>query len=412
MRASAAKLDRIAARLGLVVVATSPECGIALLQDPSARPVSGVIAVGKADPDVGNIEPNHDVLLPEDPRLAQSTVAILDAVPNSRELIGFYNDSAWDAYVNQYAVPKTRLSQAQTAWGVMGTGTVAIIDTGIDPRHTILANYIQPGYDFTRNTAGVPSEFDDIGVVDQSTVAILDNASAVQVNQSTVAILDSSLMKELAKVKAYGAFGHGTMVAGLVHLAAPRVGIMPLKAFHASGQGSLYDVIRAIYYAVDKGATVINMSFSLESHSNELQAAISHANSRRVLCVASAGNSGKLTVVYPAGYKKVEGIASTGPNDERSAFTNYGGMLVAVAAPGENLITSYPGKNWAMVSGTSFSTALVSGGVALLAQLDRNLNQAQAGDALAQAQPLGPELGAGRVDFFRACQYAATHSGK
>ena len=61
------------------------------------------------------------------------------------------------------------------------------------------------------------------------------------------------------------AFGHGTMVAGLVHVVAPTASIMPLKAFSADGSSNLFDIERAIYYAVDHGAKVINMRFSMDA---------------------------------------------------------------------------------------------------------------------------------------------------
>jgi subtilisin family serine protease len=228
------------------------------------------------------------------------------------------------------------------------------------------------------------------------------------VNQSTVAILDQSTVAILDGLRSTApAFGHGTMVAGLVHLVAPNSRLMPLKAFSADGSGSLYDVIRAIYYAVDHGAKVINMSFSLDTSSEELQKAFAYANAHRVICVSSAGNSGKPVMVYPAGYKTVSGIGSTNKWDQRSAFSNYGNDLVSLAAPGENLITTYPSQGWAMVSGTSFSTALVAGAAALLVQFDDNTNQAQADNSLSQARPLpGMNLGAGRLDLFMAVIYA------
>ena len=95
----------------------------------------------------------------------------------------------------------------------------------------------------------------------------------------------------------------------------------------------------------------------------------------------------------------------------RSTFSNYGSALVKVAAPGEALITTYPGKNYAAVWGTSFSAALVSGGGALLRQIDPNINQDQAATSLSQAVYLGPDLGAGRIDLFRTCQYWSLQKG-
>jgi subtilisin family serine protease len=160
------------------------------------------------------------------------------------------------------------------------------------------------------------------------------------------------------------------MVAGLVRLVAPTAKIMPLTVFGADGKGDLYDVVRAIYYAVDHGATVINMSFSLEQWSKELVRALNYAADHNVVCVASAGNGGQETMVFPAGFRGVISVGSTDSQNHRSLFSNYGKAAVRLFAPGEGLVTSFPGNRYALVSGTSFSTALVSGAAALV--LDRN----------------------------------------
>jgi subtilisin family serine protease len=134
------------------------------------------------------------------------------------------------------------------------------------PDHPVLQPVLVPGYDFTRNTPGIPSELADLppataAILTQSTAVILDKKAVVVLNQSTAAILDQSTAAILDTSKLPLAFGHGTMVAGIVHLAAPTASMMPLKGFQADGTASLLDIIRAVYYAVDNGARVINLSF-------------------------------------------------------------------------------------------------------------------------------------------------------
>jgi thermitase len=171
--------------------------------------------------------------------------------------------------------------------------------------------------------------------------------------------------------------------------------------------------VSGIYWAVDHGANVINMSFSSSGSSKELQSAIAYANSKGVICVAAAGNNGEQTIVYPAGYhSSVIGVASTNDQDIRSSFSNYGSALVTVAAPGEGVVTLYPGNNYAEAWGTSFSAPLVAGGAALLVQLGgNNINEAQAVQALSQANPTGQGLGAGELDLFQACSYELFQGG-
>ena len=181
-------------------------------------------------------------------------------------------------------------------------------------------------------------------------MAILNQSSTSILDQSSTSILDSTLAE----------FGHGTMVAGIVHLIAPTAKIMPLKAFHADGSSNLSDIIRAIYFAADHGANVISMSFSMPQSSPGLQAAIQYALSKNVVLIAASGNDGLKTLVFPASYNGVEGIGSTTNTDLRSStFSNYGSGVVTFAAPGEGVVTTYPGGSYAAGWGTSFSTPMV-----------------------------------------------------
>jgi len=144
------------------------------------------------------------------------------------------------------------------------------------------------------------------------------------------------------------------------------------------------------------------MSFSMDTASAEITHAIDYASAHGVICLASAGNSARSAVVFPAAFRNVIGIGSTSATDERSSFSNYGDHLVKIAAPGELLTTLYPGGRYATVSGTSFSTALVSGGVGLLAQLEPTVDQRTAGRNLDDGAVKRPawELGDGRLDLY------------
>lgn len=109
----------------------------------------------------------------------------------------------------------------------------------------------------------------------------------------------------------------------------------------------------------------------------------------------------------PAGYKQVAGAASTNLADQRSFFSNHGDNSVMVAAPGEELITPYPGGRYAAGWGTSFGAPLVSGTVALMLQLRPQLNWEKAHAALAEASPVAGNLGSGRLDVYRAVRKAS-----
>ena len=310
--------------------------------------------------------------------------------------VNYFGTTVWNGYANQPAAQIINIDQAQDAFNVSGKGIVADIDTGVDPNHPALKSVLLPGYDFTRNQPG-GSEMTDLG---GSSGSACSTCQAAFVNQHTAAMLDQHTAAMLDG-SPYAAFGHGTEVVGVIHLVAPTAHIMPLKAFHADGTGDLSDILSAIYYAVQNHVNVINMSFDLTTSSTELTNAINYASSHNVICVASSGNDGKQEIVYPAALSNVMGVASTNNFDQRSTFSNYGNQVVWVAAPGENIVTTYPFGSYAATSGTSFSSPFVAGTAALVLNLEPNANQSQAAAAIAHAHWIGSNMGHGRLDVFQ-----------
>lgn len=326
-------------------------------------------------------------------------LATVGTVPSSltqNTPISYYGSQIWYGYANQPAAQIVRVADAQQAFGVTGAGIVADIDTGVDPTHPALSNILLPGYDFTRNQSGA-SELLDYPF---SPPAPCPNCPAAVVNQQSAAILDQSTAAVLDGTP-YAAFGHGTEVVGIIHLVAPTAHILPLKAFQSDGTGYLSDILRAVYYAVQNQANIINMSFDFTSASQEMSAAISYANQNNLICVASAGNDGQQEIVYPAADANVMGVASTSDLDTRSTFSNFGSD-VWVAAPGEAIVTTYPFGTYSANWGTSFSAPFVSGGAALLLNAKPHLDASSAAQAIAHAVQLTPSLGNGRLDLHLA----------
>ena len=313
--------------------------------------------------------------------------------------VDYFGATVWNGYANQTASNIVHVRDAQDAFHVAGTGIVADIDTGVDPDHPALRNALVPGYDFTRNQPGGSKMTDFTSPAPPSCA----NCQPAIVNQSTAAVLDQSTAAVLDGNVQYAAFGHGTMVMGIIHLVAPRARLLPLKAFRSDGTGYLSDVLRAVYYAVQNNANVINMSFDTTTNSKELKHALHYANHLNVICVASAGNDSSPAppnFVYPAalqGYAM--GVASTSDMDTRSWFSNFGNAIVWVAAPGEAIVTTYPFNTYAVGWGTSFSAPFVAGGAALMRNLRTDINESLAASAMAHAQFVGPSMGNGRLDL-------------
>ncbi len=319
--------------------------------------------------------------------------ALQDNVPTN-----YYGTLVWNGYISQPANSIVRTAETHSQFHVSGAGVVAVIDTGVDPTHPALAPVLLPGYDFTTNS----SSADETGGLDHSTVAVLDgNGPPIYVSPSLASTVTEAAAEALANPQ-YSAFGHGTMTAGIVHLVAPTATILPLKAFSADGTGYLSDVLRAVYYATAAKSKVINMSFSFNTSSAEMSAAINYADSQGVICVASAGNNGEEIQVYPASLNYVMGVASTSDSDTLSSFSNYGPQVVWVGAPGENIVTTYPYDNYASSSGTSFSAPFVAGTAALLVNANPALSPTAAANAIANAKYISSGLDHGRLDTYLA----------
>ena len=408
-------VDGIAQRYGLTVVRSLGGSAAGYYVLSSKEPISQTVLSSLAtDFAVSSAEAEKAVRLPGikagAPVHPSGAPAAATSIPSV--LISYYNSFAASAYVDQPATDVINMDKAHTL--ATGKGVVATIDTGVDFTHPVLRSSLIGGWDFVHGWP-LGQEMADLNqettpildqettpILDQETTPILDGGTAVILQQETTPILDQETTPILDGSK-YPAYGHGTMVAGLIHLVAPNAKIMPVRAFGADGSAAISQIVEAIYFAVDRGADVINMSFSLKQDSPSLKTALDYAASKGVICVASAGNDGSSIQVWPAAYSNVIGVAATNNNGVRSLFSNFGNSLVTLAAPGEGVITTYPLQHYAQVWGTSFSAPLVSGAASLLLDMNVKTDGDMAEKNLSHATAIGQELGAGQLDLYQAC---------
>lgn len=402
---------------------------VILVQGPANLLPETTLANLQADPDVVEAEPATLEALAEtspEAELASVSLGTIDSLYATGVYTGpeaaYFTGSVWNGYLAQPAAGLIQLALARDA-GVpesYGEGTVAIIDTGVDPDHAALQGALVPGYDFLLDQPGIASEWEAIDPAaraqaqsdltaagDQSYSTVIEGgADTVDETTSTKVIADQSYSTVIESQALPAGFGHGTMVAGIVRLVAPNAKIMPIRVFNGDGTASLADIIEAIYWAVDNGADAINMSFSVAEHSSALQRAILYAKKNKVVLVSSAGNKSGQALTYPAAYGEVASVGSTNLQDEVSAFSNRG-PHVLLGAPGEGIVTLYPGNLYAGAWGTSFSAAFVTGTAALLTKPNANgwvypnVNQLEvkledSADALAATST--ETLGSGRLD--------------
>lgn len=300
------------------------------------------------------------------------------------------------AYETQYSTSLLGLADAHMRSTGLGT-VVAVLDTGVDDTHPLLAGRVLPfGYDFVDDDAD-PDDIED-GV---------DHDGDLTADEM---------------------YGHGTFVAGLVTLVAPDARILPVRVLNPDGTGNQWTAAQGLYYAIDRGVEVINLSLGSTYDSMLVKQALVEAACRGIIVTASAGNFDQEDVrerpamddvgcdladpkddcdaVTPIGGCPIDpesfdmigalGIAATDHADRKANFSNFHRKVV-LSAPGdvtatvpeEAIISSRPDGVYAAWEGTSFANAFAAGAAALV-----------------RAQH--PEWGATLTDAYDGVQWALT----
>lgn len=175
--------------------------------------------------------------------------------------------------------------------------------------------------------------------------------------------------------------GHGTHVSGIIAATAnngigiagvnPLARIMPLKFIEADGDGSISHAVRAIHYATQNGARVINASWGGSVASRALEDAIRVAGNRGVVFVTASGNEGLNSDIYrsyPSSYRLPNAlvVAAADSTGRLARFSNFGRRTVDLVAPGVSIRSTTPGGRYEYMSGTSMATPFVAGVASLL----------------------------------------------
>lgn len=131
------------------------------------------------------------------------------------------------------------------------------------------------------------------------------------------------------------------------------------------GQSYIYNSDQGFYYLSVRGAKVINCSFGSGAPTGSQFTAVNFAYNNGAVICASSGNDGSNVLRYPAAYSNVVCVAATNSSDIKASFSNYHDT-VDVSAPGENVNSTYWNDTYAALSGTSMSTPITAGTVALI----------------------------------------------
>jgi len=265
----------------------------------------------------------------------------------------------------QYALAKLHLGEAHS----LATGDkilVAVIDSGVDLGHPDLASRVAGSFD------------------------ALDKAEKPHAHGTAIAALIA---------------GHGKLLGAAVTFLS-----VPGRAFDPKGgsaQGTTFAIIKGLDWAVAQHARVINMSFAGPADPM-IHRALEAANKKGVVLIAAAGNAGpKSPPLYPAAEPSVIAVTATDASDNLFKGSNRG-RHIAVAAPGVDVLIAVPNGGYEISTGTSYSSAEVSGIAALMLQRKPDLTPATVREVLLKtAKDLGKkgrddDFGAGLADAYRA----------
>jgi subtilisin family serine protease len=369
--------------------------GLEVIEDEDGKDAESVVAQYRALPEVEYAEVNNEIALDHDDGGHQHVHA-------DDEL--FFRQ--WGLFNSGQNGGKAGADiSVMRAWAVTKGSdqvVVAVLDSGIDYSHPDLANNI-----WTRGPIIKAYEDDDL------TEGPVEDVHGFNVVDDNGDPMDDN--------------GHGTHCAGIIGAEGGNgigitgvnwtVKIMPLKFMDADGSGTTKDAIEAINYVINRkragvNVRIISASWGSTVKSRALEDIIRKAGDEGILFVAAAGNSSSdndRTPHYPASYdlSNMISVAAVNRNDELTSFSNYGAKSVQVAAPGEEILSTWLEHGFEEKKGTSMATPFVSGVAALvLAQNPKMSVEELRARLLKSVDPVpslkGKVLSGGRINAARA----------
>lgn len=335
------------------------------VQIPSAVPDSTVMLADqlKALNEVEFAEPNYKVYIMADVETTDSVIAATEANP--------FTSQQWG--LERYGV-KTLWQQPILN---KKRPVIAILDTGVDTEHP----------DLVDNLWTNQAEADGESGYDNDNNGFKNDVHGWDFINNTGVIRDYNM--------------HGTHVAGIAAAANNDIGIvganpqaliMPITVMQSDGSGDVATIVKGIDYAVQNGATVLNLSLGTYADSRALRQALERAYQTAVI-VAAAGNNGLAIYeacndggkpLYPAAYSYVLGVQATCRSGGLAGFSNYDcdgpnyswsgyktvlhpdGVNYEMKAPGVEILSCIPGGKYKTLNGTSMAAPLVAGAISAL----------------------------------------------
>ncbi len=295
------------------------------------------------------------------------------------------NDELFDQY--QWNLRQIRATEAWELSTGSSTVIIAVLDTGVSLTHPDLSRKLVAGHNFI-NESALPDD---------------DHGNGTHV--AGIAAADTN---------------NRAGVAGISWQAR----IMPVKVLDSEARGDPVVAANGVVWAVDHGASIINLGLTGPDSSDVLASAVDYAYGRGVTVIAPVANNGVAETSYPAAYPHVIAVGATDRSDQRLTTSNFG-SYISLAAPGERIASTFraPGgtDTYAVASSTAQAAAHVTGVAALMIAINPTLKPDQIRAILEMsADDVGlpgrdVDSGAGRINAARAVLYAspwnATPSG-
>ncbi len=350
----------------------------------------------KNDPEVEYAEPNYVLRKSQEPGTVERlTEAQIQSVAQTQAL--------WASGGVDIGLGQFHQAQSQNT-SLASKPVIAVIDTGLDIYHPV---FTETGSVWVNTDEIANNGIDDDGngyVDDRNGWNFVDNSGSM-----------------------YDDDGHGTHVSGIIMSVdqdilmtprrASRIAIMPLKFLDGNGYGSTSNAIRAIYYAAQNGASVMNNSWGGRTYSGALHEAVTYAYNAGIAFIAAAGNaSGNNDSVpmYPASYNvpNLLSVAAITGGSDLASFSNYGRNTVHLGSPGVMIYSTLPG-GWGSASGTSMAAPYVAGvAIQMVVESPNMLGYQVKSIILSQSDAVGSLVGKvyseGRLDVSNSVAYART----
>jgi len=372
----------LSSHLGAYIKSTLPAANVLVVQRASIETQKSAIKELSSNPLVEYVEPNiiyHTLKTPNDPNFSQQWGLKNTGIKNG---VDIDIDKAWDIETGS------------------GEVIVAIIDSGIDYNNPDLKDNLwtndlelhgKSGFDDDNN-----GYIDDIYGVNPTGEGVASNP--------------------------YDDNGHGTHCAGTIGATGDngqgisginwKVKIMGLKFLKSNGEGTLEAAVKAIDYAINKGAKVLSNSWGAYTSSQALQEAIERANKAGAIFVAAAGNDGTNNdekPMFPASHNipNVVSVAAINTNGNYAGFSNWGVKTVHIGAPGVGVFGFWKGGETKSPSGTSMAAPFVSGVAALVLSHEPQLKNSELKERLIKtSKPIasmrGRSISGGMINAYYA----------